>query len=472
MCVVYFCIALSFGGLIVAAGVSNPKCIYIGNYPFGSFGSRYYDAFFLSWTTLATTGYGAVYPALSNQNNDRANCAFITALTSFEVLAGLMYSGFCGAMLFAKVLRVQSHAQVMFSDPIIIRYGSGVEGDHHAQTEHHSGDEGEKQPKSNDRGKKVLEPKPVGLPVLEFRIVNRCHDHPGGEIIDARLNIVANVDAQDADPSVRDALDVHKRWKRAASYIMQSFKRADTTRQLVDDTDAGESSASGSDYQRQSSIDSSDSNFVDPYSSFHGNSRELDGDERHHRWGFHIPRLFHRETIGHDPLRDTSHSHSTHGNVHRHHVALDEDPESRLVTKRIFSKMHLEASDHPFFKRVWLVRHILNEHSPIVKPRVRRLIRRNHGHWPEELNSYQAVRDSLSFNQIVVSFHGVCNVSAATVFAQKIYDHVDLSIGYQFVTVVFCGPDGEMQLDTDLINDVVEQNGGGGEPLVLDVDVY
>jgi hypothetical protein len=38
------------------------------------------------------------------------------------------------------------------------------------------------------------------------------------------------------------------------------------------------------------------------------------------------------------------------------------------VSKRTFSKMTIESSDHPFFKRVWLVRHVLNETSPFLTP--------------------------------------------------------------------------------------------------------
>jgi hypothetical protein len=82
----------------------------------------------------------------------------------------------------------------------------------------------------------------------------------------------------------------------------------------------------------------------------------------------------------------------------RHHHTVDEDPSSRLVTKHIFSKMHVEASDHPFFKRVWLARHVLDENSPVLKPRVRRQIRKNGGSWPERLNTHYAIRESLKFN--------------------------------------------------------------------------
>lgn len=190
------------------------------------------------------------------------------------------------------------------------------------------------------------------------------------------------------------------------------------------------------------------------------------------------------------------------------HQTIDEDPSARLVSKRTFSKMLIEASDHPFFKRVWLARHVLDETSPIVKPRVRRQIRRNGGTWPDSLCTWNAIRDSLQFNQILVSLNGVSNVSASDVYAQKIYDFVDINVGYQFVNVLYKDTDGALKgeqhvclillsvdfdcvitssipdslsillsdviiiitmiVDTDLINDVREQKGGGGEPLIID----
>lgn len=82
--------------------------------------------------------------------------------------------------------------------------------------------------------------------------------------------------------------------------------------------------------------------------------------------------------------------------------------------------MLIEAAEHPFFKRVWLARHVLDEYSPLVKSKVRKMIRKNGGNWPEKLNSYNGVRESLRFNQILVSLNGVSNISASDVYAQKI----------------------------------------------------
>jgi hypothetical protein len=93
----------------------------------------------------------------------------------------VLYSGFCGAILFGKVLRIQSHAQVTFSDPIVIRYGPGLKES--------SGDRGGRDASNGDGGPEnghdteaVAEKMPC--PVLEFRIVNRLYGEAGGEIMD------------------------------------------------------------------------------------------------------------------------------------------------------------------------------------------------------------------------------------------------------------------------------------------------
>lgn len=77
---------------------------------------------------------------------------------------------FATAILFGKVLRIQSHAQVIFSDPIVIRYGGGVAAD---DNNTHN-DEEEEEAKRNP------------CPVLEFRIVNRLFNDVGGEIMDGK----------------------------------------------------------------------------------------------------------------------------------------------------------------------------------------------------------------------------------------------------------------------------------------------
>jgi hypothetical protein len=252
-------------------------------------------------------------------------------------------------------------------------------------------------------------------PVLEFRVVNRLFNEPGGEIMDATLNVVGNVDADDAD------LSVH--------YSAFDSERSQHTASLISDHDSA-SEHSGS---------------------------ELSGTLSERSARMRTMRKVLSPVLS-----------SLVKQQNRDHQTVDEDPSARLVSKHIFSKMLIEASDHPFFKRVWLARHILDEHSPILKPRVRKLIRKNGGRWPERLTNYTSIRDSLRFNQILVSLNGVSNVSASSVYAQKIYDFVDVNIGYQFVNILYRDTEGRLGVDIDLVNDVKESFAGGGEPLMLD----
>ena len=68
-------------------------------------------------------GYGAVYPATGNEYEQQIDCIWITIITTTESFVGLLYAGMCAAILFGKVGRIQSHAQVRFSDAICIEYG-------------------------------------------------------------------------------------------------------------------------------------------------------------------------------------------------------------------------------------------------------------------------------------------------------------------------------------------------------------
>jgi len=413
MCLLFFGWIILFAGFIIAAGQYDDECVRVGGEPFMKDTSKFADAFTLSWTTFSTVGYGSTYPALSHENDDPANCLFITFICSLESFLGVLYSGFCGAILFGKILRIQSHAQVIFSDPIVVRYGSGMQ--EHCDESKLIGDDEEYMNINNK----------IPCPVLEFGIVNRLFGEPGGEIIDASLNVVANVNARDADPVLIDSSGV----RRSRHLRTYSYRGEDDN------------------ITRSQPPFTIDSIISDNMS---------DDDTASDRASF-------------DSRRRTRSTTSTifDSLIRRQHQTVDEDPSSRLVNKRIFSKMAIEAAEHPYFKRRWVGRHVLDEDSPIVKPRVKRLIRKNKGYWPESLNNYVAVRESILFNQILVSLNGVSNLSASEVYAQKIYDFVDMNVGYQFVNTLYKDIDGTLKVDTDLINDVREQHGGGGEPLIL-----
>jgi hypothetical protein len=377
-CMIFFVFTTFFAGLIFAFGSLDPQCIRVGGNEFKPSTAGFADAFSLSWTTFSTVGYGNVYPAIGPQNSTRDNCLLVTILCSLECFFGVLYSGFCGAILFGKVLRLQSRAQVLFSDPMVIRYGLGVQS--------------QKYYKMTDRGKKC-----IPCPVLEFRVLNKLFNDVGGEIIDATLNVVASIDAYDNDDN---------------------------------------------DYNQSGNLQSHESmNLMDLDLAENGNEEKRNSKDS----AKFIQRIFQHYST---------------------RWSRNPDPTCSPVKKRIFSKLTLDVNDHPFFKRAWVARHILDENSPILSPRVRRGIKRRGGMWPEHLNNYQGIKNSLNFDQILVSLHGVSNLSASCVYAQKIYEDFNVYVGYEFVNLLYRDED-NIKIHTNLINDVREQYGGGGEPLTL-----
>lgn len=113
----------------------------------------------------------------------------VNFLLMMESFIGVTYAGFCGAILFGKLMRFQSRAPVVFSDPVVIRFGEGL----------------------NDQDNFDVEEPIKGKnnpPLLEFRVLNLMHEEPGGEIMSAVLHVVASTHVKNVDtPLVKRQID-------------------------------------------------------------------------------------------------------------------------------------------------------------------------------------------------------------------------------------------------------------------------
>ena len=171
----------------------------------------------------STVGYGSYAPTVAQDSENPAHCAFVTVICCIESFIGVLFGGFVGAIIYSKIDRVQSSAQVEFSHPMVIRYGSGV--DSAWETEEDAAEEFGKE--EGEEGDPLFDPPPslsghnltqaeekacailqaafrgaavrrgdtvkkVPCPVLEFRIANRLHSIEGGEIMDAVIHVVAS----------------------------------------------------------------------------------------------------------------------------------------------------------------------------------------------------------------------------------------------------------------------------------------
>ena len=136
-------------------------------------------------------GYGVIYPSTGANNFFVPHeCVAVGVIGSLEAYLGLLYVGFCAAILFGKVTRAQSHAQVLFSDPIVVRFGREELVGKNESVEITEEKEEEKDDEEAGGGvssvaineNKKEEEKNIPCPSLEFRLMNRLHNVDTGEI--------------------------------------------------------------------------------------------------------------------------------------------------------------------------------------------------------------------------------------------------------------------------------------------------
>ena len=153
---------------------------------------------------------------------------------------------------------------------------------------------------------------------------------------------------------------------------------------------------------------------------------------------------------------------------------------------RVYYPLQLEPADHPYFEKIWYVRHKLDAKSPLLKASVREQLKRQGGIWmsdnPHQTLTHQDIMKSLvDFHRVRITFNGTAASSNSLIFAMKVYTVEDVYIGWQFVDLFyekvgwFCrrnkpkdedrDGDERLVLDKRLINDIIPQPGGGQEPL-------
>ena len=140
---IYFVVMLIFAFFLWIAGNAQPACIVAAGAPFGDNdtedATRFSDAFALSWTTFTTVGYGMIYTAVGGDfqpngpggklETEPHHCTWVVTLCTVEAFMGLLYAGMCAAILFGKVNRVQSHANIVFSNSVCLQYEEVEEED-------------------------------------------------------------------------------------------------------------------------------------------------------------------------------------------------------------------------------------------------------------------------------------------------------------------------------------------------------
>lgn len=219
----FMLLIFAFGVLLMWAGEAEPGCIVVSGEKFGyNPDTTLADGFALSWTTFTTVGYGMTYTSTGTDWDDQASCSWIVFLCTAESFVGLLYAGMCAAILFGKIGRIQSHAQITFSDAICIQYK--YEPNEDGQSPGTPMDSPEQPVRQTtiefDEGSTTgtaVSPSPqspaptsiateslfspytpdvnksrnIPCPVLKFQLINNLANKRGGEIMDASLKVVA-----------------------------------------------------------------------------------------------------------------------------------------------------------------------------------------------------------------------------------------------------------------------------------------
>jgi len=449
---VFMTFSLLFAAFIWFVKWKQPECIVTGEED-GEI--TFVDCFHLSWTTFSTVGYGIIAPGLSI-TTDGHRCIALNIMMAVEAFVGVLFAGVTGALVYAKVARVQSTAPIAFSDPIVVRFGDGCR-------EQRDDDD------DDDDDQNESAPINTGLPcpVLEFRILNTQWNEEDGEIINGVVNLVASrLEHPDDVDRQLCAINKENKEKNKKSSPTNKQGRGAPVRKSTPSKQVkliGKARASSKNFLQQIHRNII-SNAVDMHSSRSlatSNDSDASSSERDVS---PINRDKADEEVNSQIIQEAVNSEldKLSAAISSHVVVVDE---GYLQPKQVFSKLHVETDFHPFFKRTWIVRHVCNEHSPLLSPRIRKRILKNNGYWPEDLNNHDEVRKAINFYEIIVSFSGVANDSGSSVYTQRVYSYADMTIGYTFANMFTTEDTGKIIVDHALLNDVCPQASGGAEPI-------
>lgn len=174
--ILFFCL------LIYLIGLYDKKCIQAGSGSMDDLttsGQMFSVLFTLSWTTFSTVGYGNTWPTLTGNPDNEQHCPAMNVLLLVEAFVGVCFAGACGAILFSKVVQVQNQAKVEFSQPITVRFGSGLS-------------DGDEEDEDNDE-EDVTPEQGLDCPILEFRFLNQLHSIEDGVITNASVTAAAGI---------------------------------------------------------------------------------------------------------------------------------------------------------------------------------------------------------------------------------------------------------------------------------------
>jgi hypothetical protein len=128
-----------------------------------------------------------------------------------------LYAGFAGAVIFGKITRILSKAKLVWSDPIVVRFGLGVLIENKSMDVKTKKDDDGKIGPTAGILKNITEKNneedddddtQLPCPMLESRVANQWWDRQGAKLADASVTVWATSLAEFAPASIQEAANL------------------------------------------------------------------------------------------------------------------------------------------------------------------------------------------------------------------------------------------------------------------------
>lgn len=411
---------------------------------------------------------------------------------------GVLFAGGAGAIILGKIMRYNAIAPVTWSDPLVVKYGSGVKIEENDANETREGTQLGDEKKDDDELEDCATG-PIPYPILEFRVLNDAFARDGGELANITISAWVRILAKNATQELRDAARTtgvnYRRLRKLQRGRQMEHHRRKKMSNGVNALQMGNKlkHVEGTEVGKRVSIfgmamgsPRSDSNRNRLSPSSHGDlaRSQVSTDNVSNITDVASSATLYPDVLDPMDLMDGLHAsipgHPSAGLLIRESsrgiVMMDDGGcahSAGLSHPTIYSRLVLENENHPFLKRCWHLRHQIGRNSPLLNCDARKTIQQFHGAggegWPPELNSHEELRKHICFEELSVTLSGTDHITGNTVYGTSIYFLDDIVIGYRFANCLNKDPKtGQVGVDVTLINDVLEQHGGGGEPLFND----
>lgn len=420
---------------------------------------------------LYRVGYGLIAPATGGhfldddagpENFDEeGHCLLVGFLLSFESLFGVIFAGFCSAVLFGKLTSFQSTAKIIFSDIMTVSLGDEVNVVVNKDTQ-----KIETLVVDEDESIVITENQEIltkyECPRVTFRMLNELHATATGEIVDASISTVATIDA-------RNGLEKMK-GERVFKGAMQQSTHEETdllhfsnkigmaTVQGVTKVVGKGASAVGKGASVVTKgakkgvhvVGKGMDSFLKPIAnSVRFKSSELDSS----RSSTHVG----SETSLQSGIPDRSALMSRFASVKMIGADCPQQADEMESPNLIFATIDVEPATHPFFHTTWVVSHTLDARSPLLTKEARKAIRKEGGYWPKGLYNKEGLENAIDFDQFLVSFEGQSKSTGQTVYEQHMFTKEDVKCGWEFKSVLMRNPDGSIFVRVGDVNLIKKQ---------------